>query len=106
MTMAPKFLYIFINNYFNSQFEANTFLLHNNLLKVVFDNMNVRMHIFSLKTLYAYVLFHKMSVIFMLAKKSHLHLMPAFQNTFITKDLKAVNFATVGNVKAKMKQAL
>ena len=32
--------------------------------------------------------------------------MPAFQNTFITKDLKPVNFATIGNVKAKMKQAL
>lgn len=50
--------------------------------------------------------FIKMSVISMLAKRFHLHLMPAFQNTFITKELKAVNFATVGNVKARMKQAL
>ena len=50
--------------------------------------------------------FIKMSAISMLAKRFHLHLMPAFQNTFITEELKAVNFATVGNVKAGMKQAL
>lgn len=82
-------------------------VLDNNLLNVVFDNMNVRMNIFFFKKLYMHMFyFMKMSVIFMLAKKIHLHLMPAFQNSFITKDLKAVNFATVGNVKAKMKQAL
>lgn len=61
----------------------------------------------SLKKNYMHMFyFIKMSAISMLAKRFHLHLMPAFQNTFITKELKAVNFATVGNVKAGMKQAV